>query len=228
MSTPDELDDDLLDARLRDVAPPVGLRGRFGEISLDDEELHRRLRDVSIPFGLKYRLRRIAAGPLITPRRLMAGGGGRARWPSARRSRRWSAASSTCSSIRIPNRRLARRRSLAVAGTRATGRRSCRRRRRSSPFVRVVAGSDEDVAVSVGRLSTRRFESGSAQVTLPRIAPTDRLLLAAATGRRRSFKPTFAAPRRRSTICPTSAAPCCTRPRGVEAALNAQATRPTC
>lgn len=71
----DEFDDDRIDALLRGVASPVGLRSRLLAVSLDDDELRERLCHVTIPFGLKFRLRRIAAGPRWTMRRMAAAAG---------------------------------------------------------------------------------------------------------------------------------------------------------
>lgn len=218
MSTPDELDDDLLDARLRDVAAPVGLHGRLGEIALDDEELHRRLRNVTIPSGMKFRLRLIAAGPVFTNRRVLA---------AAAVVLLAVGASFTGLIDGFIEMIVEPRPDFQLAGNEEW---PSSDRVNEPAFLpspspvfavqRMIAGPEHDIPFMLADYR-RTIDLGSARVTIPRTAPTDRLLLAAADGRATIIQADVRGAPSPHEDLPDFRSAALHVPRGVEAALNA-------
>lgn len=223
MSADDELDDDRLDAQLRGVASPVGLRSRLLAVSLDDAELHARLRRVTIPFGLKYRLRRIATGPQWTMRRLAAAAalliviGG------------WYA--TLLGSIVGVHRREVVQENILMSCPDVPNASF------SAPFVQIaiargVAAAEAPASVAL----TDRYQpilnelaklvaSGPLPLAAPRTLPTDRLILAAASGGSRALETSLFGAPSTADLLPDLHRTVFRIPRGVDAALSPRERR---
>lgn len=219
MAAYDEFDDDRLDAELRGVASPVGLRSRLLAVSLDDAELQARLRRVTIPFGLKFRLRRIAAGPQWTTRRLAAAAvllivvGG------------WYAAF-VGSIVGLHRREVtplaAHVEPVAVPSTQyfVPAVQFAVERNVPSMDMPVLASSRPNPSQAVLDELAKLVAASRAPLAPPRTLPTDRLILAAASGGARALETSLFAAPSAADLLPDLYRTVFRLPRGVEAPLD--------